>query len=410
MTRTRESAQKAPLDGIRVLDVGDFISGPCCSMMMADLGAQVIKIEPPGAGDSSRRYGPFIDDAPGPDRSGLYLYLNRNKLGVTLDVKTDAGRELLDRLVAVSDILVHNTSGGLEAGPGPDAKRLWTRNPQMIVVAISPFGSSGPRSHWKARDINLTAASGYSAAVGLPEKEPLGFPVPVAQINAGIYAASAALAALCVRDLHGVGQLVDISEVESLATVHTGEEVLMWLHGWRSTQRMGLGTQAGSGFSSHTFACKDGRVFLDTARNHQWRTLVSMTGHQAFEEDPRFLEVAGIDQADWPEARDHVETWMADITKHELFDQELQHQMGIAPELDVGEVCRDPDLSAFFLEIGSDHSRKIRAPGLPFRFGGLGAQTPRPAPRLGEHNEEVFCHLLGVPLTELAGMSRNGVV
>jgi crotonobetainyl-CoA:carnitine CoA-transferase CaiB-like acyl-CoA transferase len=280
----------------------------------------------------------------------------------------------------------------------------------MSAVAISPFGSSGPRSRWKARDINLTAASGYSAAVGLPEREPLGFPGPVAQINAGMYAASAALAALCVRDLHGVGQLVDVSEVESLATVHTGEEVLMWLHGWRSTQRMGLGTQAGSGFASHTFACEDGRVFLDAARNHQWRTLVSMTGRRAFKEDPRFLEVSGIDEADWPEARAHVETWMADITRRELFDHELRHQMGIAPEFDVGEVCKDPDLSAFFVEIGSDPARKIRAPGLPFRFGGLEAQTPRPAPRLAQHNQEVFCHLLGVSLKELAGMSRSGVV
>ena len=410
MTRTGEPDGMAPLDGIRVLEVADFISGPCCSMVMADLGAQVIKIEPPRLGDSSRRYGPFIDDVPGPDQSGLYLYVNRNKLGVTLDLKTDAGRALFDGLVALSDIVVHNTSGGQDAGPGPDYDRMRVWNPQIIEVAISPFGASGPRSHWKARDINLLAASGYSAAVGLPEREPLGFPVPVGQINAGMYAASAALAALCVRDIHGVGQLADISEVESLATLHTGEEVLMWLHGWRSTQRMGLGTQAGSGFASHSFACKDGRVFLDAARNHQWRTLVSMTGNEAFQEDPRFLEVSQIDQGDWPEARGHVEAWMADITKHELFEHELEQQMGIAPELDVGEVCEDLSLSATFLDISPDPSREVRAPGLPFRSGGLQGQTPRPAPRLGEHNKEVFCHLLGVSPGELAEMSLRGVV
>ena len=410
MDHDGERAARGPLWGTRVIELGDFVTGPCCAMMLADLDSQVIKVEPPPSGDSSRRYGPFVDAKDALDVSGLYQYLNVNKLGVTLNLNTDMGRQLLGSLVAISDVLICNLPHREMVDLQLDYQRLNALNPQLIVVAITAFGISGPRSHWKAHDITLTAASGFSAAVGLPEGEPLGFPGPVAQFNAGMYAAAATLAALCVRDLHGFGQLVDISEVDSLATLHTGEEGLMWVHDWRVTQRMGHSTQAGSGFASHEFRCKDGQVFLDAARNAQWRRLVSMTGREEFVQDPRFQEVAQIDGPGWEEAKDYLEDWMSSYTREELLELDLRHQLGITPNWNVGEMSGEPGLAGSFRELVANGKAVLRGPGLPYSFADWQQPAPAPAPKLGEHNGRVYGDILGIRQDELTRMFQAGVI
>ena len=254
-----------PLDGVKVVEYGSFISGPYCSKMMADMGADVIKVEQPFHGDESRVHGPFPGDVPDRERSGLYLFLNSNKRGVSLDPGNPAGKEILLELLEWADVLVENQPVSRIEELGLDYESVRKANPGLIVTSISPYGRTGPYKDYKGCDLTANAAGGFSFGNGHPHREPLTTPAYQASFMAGVTAALATTIALVGRDISGEGQLVDVSESQVIAVILTGYHLPTYIYrgiaGWRSGNRMRLGL-----FPNCVLPCKDGYVCIDCPR------------------------------------------------------------------------------------------------------------------------------------------------
>ncbi len=268
------------LEGLRVLELGQFISAPYCGKLLADMGAQVIKIEPPGTGDWARQYGPFLHDDPHLERSGAFLYLNANKQSVTLNLKTPTGQGILAELVSRADVLVHNLHPLEMDALGVNYGSISQHNPNIVMASITPFGLTGPNRNYRAYDINLAAAGGICQGLGSAGREPLTFGTPQVGYFAGTAAASSIMMALLTlgpsqafaaseqpsgQSSHfdeptfevppfgkggsggistgqgdGIpnepaGQHIDIAEVETMAGVYNGPEALMAVYEWRAT-------------------------------------------------------------------------------------------------------------------------------------------------------------------------------
>ena len=257
------------LKGLSVLELGESISAPYCGKLLADMGAQVVKIERPGVGDQAREYGPFLNDQPHPERSGLFLYLNSNKQGITLNLETPAGKEILVRLIAQSDVFVHNLHPLVMDRLGMSWEHLRLANQQMVMASITPFGLTGPYRNWKAYDINLAAAGGICEGLGSEDREPLTFGTPQVGYFAGAAAASSIVIALLAQASDGGrrGQHIDIAEVESMAGIYSGPEALMAVYQWRVTRRTGHHAMDFP-YPNCILHCKDGYMFVGSPEGH----------------------------------------------------------------------------------------------------------------------------------------------
>jgi len=219
------------LTGLRIIEYGEFISAPYCTKLMADLGAEVIKIEDPASGgDPARRQGPFPDDIPHVEKSGLFLWLNSNKLGVTLNLASRLGQKILKKMLRQADVLVHNLSPDRAEKLGLNYATINGVNHGIIVTSITAFGQDGPYRNFKAYAFNCSAAGGTSVATGEPHREPLTLPLSLGAYQAGVSAAGAAMAAILLRNKSGKGCHVDISEVEVLASNHVGTHLLSYIY------------------------------------------------------------------------------------------------------------------------------------------------------------------------------------
>ena len=216
------------LSDLRVVDLSTGVAGPFCSKMFADFGADVIKVEPPD-GDDSRALGPFPDNRPDPDSSGMFIYLNRNKRGVTLDIESDRGRKLTADLFAEADVLLESFPPGNMDALGFAYESLESSNPRLVHVSITPFGQTGPWRDYVSTELVQHAASGQSYANGSPEREPLKQPGFESAFQAGACAFLGAMTALANRDVTGRGQYVEVSEFEAAVSMFT-PQILGALH------------------------------------------------------------------------------------------------------------------------------------------------------------------------------------
>ncbi|MEK7873663.1 MAG: CoA transferase, partial [Chloroflexota bacterium] len=200
------------LQGLRVVELGGPVAAPFCGRFMSILGAEVIKVEPPGSGDPARHHGPFLGDIPHPERSGLFLSMNVNKKSITLDVSKHEGRKLFEQVLQKADILVEsNTPRQMEEWE-LDFQHLHEVNPRLIVTSVTPFGWTGPYRDYKAHDINVQSMGGMTEGLGKPPREPLGYPFSQAALQGGLAGACATFVAILQRDQTGEGTHVDISE------------------------------------------------------------------------------------------------------------------------------------------------------------------------------------------------------
>lgn len=398
------------LQGVRVLELGGFISAPYCAKLLADLGAQVIKVEPVAGGDVARSYGPFPNDEPSLEASGLFLCLNTNKMGITLDFRTATGRKLLSELLSISDVVVENL-------PLPEAEVLGLTtgealktNKSLILAAITPFGLTGPYRNYKAYEINLTAASGVSVGIGLPDREPLDFPVPLAGYQAGVCAATATLSAVLARSISGRGQLVDVSEAECLASVFTGPEILMWMYQWRITRRTGHHARDFP-YPNCSLRCKDGYVYMGAPEARQWRKLLELMGQPSWAKDPRFSDRTAINTYYADEVDALMEEWMAAFTTEELFQLGLANRLPLAPVKTPAEVLADTRFAGFFEEIETPAAGRLKYPVAPYQVYGAHPPKPaRPPPALGQDNQAIYCGLLGRSNDDLVKLFQTGVI
>ena len=412
------------LNGLRVLELGEFVSAPYCGKLLADMGADVLKVERAGDGDWARDYGPYaltLTLSQGErgfgghrENSGLFLYLNANKRGVTLNLDTPTGREMLSGLVAQYDVLVHNLHPTEMDRVGLDYRILRPHNEALVMASITPFGLTGPYRNWKAYDINLAAGGGICEGLGSPDREPLTFGTPEVGYFAGAAAASSIVMALLARDdgvssASSAGQHIDIAEIETMAGLYNGPEALMAVYQWRVTRRTGHHA-LDFPYPNCILRCKDGYIFVGSPEGRQWRRLLELMGSPEWSQEPRFRNRTVMNNEYADEVDGYVEEWLLQHTKAELLEMALEHRIPLAPVRGFDEVRHDPSLGTLFAKIDRPDTGPVSVPGPPYELSGVETSQPRPAPILGQHNSEVYCGELGYTPEEVAQLYRTGII
>ena len=402
--------ESGPLAELRVVEIGEGVAVATCGKLLADLGADVVKVEPPG-GDRLRRLGPFPGNVPDPNRSATFLATNTSKRGITLDIALPTGRDLLRRLVQRADCLLESFPPGYLDGLGCGYEALSHLNPRLIMASITPFGQKGRLQRWKAHDINVLAAAAVTHGLGRPEREPLTLPAWQADKFAGLNAAVSVLIAEMARRRSGAGTHIDVAEVDCWATFMAGVGLQPFLDEGRIRMRSGHRALHQPHLDA-TLPCKDGYVTLDTPQRRQWERLLRAIGREDMLEDPRFARP--LDMTDrWAEDVERsLEPWLMAHTREEIFQLARQAQFPAAPVYTVGEVLEVEHLRArgYWSTVPADGSSSLIYPGPPFRLSATPWRIRRPAPRLGEHNREVYVEELGLSEEELVALRQHGVI
>ncbi len=393
------------LQGLRVVELGESVSAPYCAKLLADMGAEVIKMERPGVGDQAREYGPFPGDEPHHERSGLFLYLNANKQGVTLDLETPTGREILGDLLAQSQVFVHNLHPKEMDRLSVDYEHLSKHNEQLVMASITPFGLTGPYRNYKAYDINLAAAGGICEGLGSPDREPLTFGTS----QVGYFAAMAAASSIVIALLAGSGQHIDIAEVEAMAGIYNGPEALMAVYQWRMTRRTGHHA-LDFPYPNCILRCKDGYIFVGSPEGRQWKKFLEIMGDPEWTKEPRFRNRTTMNNEYADEVDGYVEEWLLKHTKAELLDLALEHRVPLAPVRNFDEVRNDESLADQFVAVDRSDTGPISFAGPPYKLPGQAVSPPRPAPFLGQHNADIYCERLGYTKEELVKLYQTGII
>lgn len=399
------------LAGLKVVEWGNFISAAYCTKLMADYGAEVIKIEEPLVGDESRQHGPFLHDIPHPERSGLFLFLNTNKLGITLNVKSVTGKEIFKRLVKGADILVENNPPRVVEELGLDYGTLSALNPRLVMTSITAYGQTGPYRDYKAYDLNCSAAGGLSCGIGEKGRAPLELPLSQCDYQGALGGAAASLLAIVARDATGKGQHADVAEAEVAATLQVGTYVPQFIFygvvGVRTGHRGGLGR-----YPTGILPCQDGYVCITAPRVDQWVRFTELMGSPEWTKDPRYRDRRAM-QEEYPDEADALlAPWLTSHTKKEIFESAQANRIPFAPVNTIEDVVREEQLKVrgFWVEFDRPEVGKLKYPGAPFKMSATPFEVQRPAPLLGEHNEEVYCGRLGYSRKELAGLRRAGII
>jgi formyl-CoA transferase len=385
------------LAGVRVIDLTRALAGPYCTMMLGDLGADVIKVERPGRGDDSRAWGPpFVGG-----ESAYFVCANRNKRSVTLDLGSEMGRDAIRRLAGIADVVVENyRTGSLEKlGLGYDD--LSAINPQLIWASITGYGPTGPAAGRPGYDFMVQAEGGLMSLNGPPQGEPYRVGVPIVDITAGMFAAYAVLAALRSRELTGKGQRVDLSLLETqpawLANVGSN-----WLVGGEVPRRLGNAHPNIAPYAA--FRARDRHLALAAANQEQWATLCAAIGRQGLRDDPRFRTNADR-MANLDELTEELNAALADREAAEWIALLTEVGLPCAPINSVPEAFGLPQVAARDMLLSVDHptAGEIQLAGFPYKFSDTPAAVHRPPPLLGEHNQEVLIDLLGLSPDQGAG-------
>lgn len=407
-------ADNKALSGLRVLEYSDFIAGPYCAKLLGDLGAEVIKIEKPNLGDDSRRHGPFPQDIPHPEKSGLFLYLNANKLGITLDVESATGATILKDLLKSADIFIEDKPPALMEKLGFSYSQLRTFNPRTIMVSITPFGQTGPYRDYKGYAINCSALGGQTVCAGEPGREPLTPPLSLGHYQSGAAGATAAMAALLGAEITGEGQQVDISEAQVWATLHTGnQESAFVMHGMK---RMRWGHRTPGVYPYTILPCKDGFMSMIAIQGYQWKRFLELIGDGEvptwYADDPRFQDRREISLKYANEMDTLLAPWLRSHTKDEIHHLCLEKRIPFCPVNNMKDVVNDEHLKAreYFVEMEHPTAGKLKYPGAPGKFSETPWEMESPAPLLGQHNEAIYCQRLGYTREELAELHRGGII
>jgi len=398
------------LDGVKVVEKCSFVAGPYCGKLLADLGAEVIKIESPGTGDEARKRGPFLHDNPHPDLSGLFLYLNTNKLGITLNLSSSTGRSIFKRLIADADILIEDNPPGRMEKLGLGYESLKEINPRLVITSITPFGQTGPYRDYKAYHLNTfhASGSGYLMPIGSPtfDREPIKGPGLMGDYDAGLSAAVATMGALYWCGVSGRGQHIDVSKQEAQMALDKIEFARFHSEGKNPTR-------GPSAWRPHRMIQgKDGvYILLEAGRDGQWQGLVKAMGNPEWAKDEKFSTEQGR-REHGDELREHLVAWASNYTADELFHMVQALGTPSAPINSVEKLLNSPHIEArqFLVEIDHPVAGKIKYPSRPYHFSHTPWSAERPAPLLGQHNEEVIGRRLGYTDEELVKLKEAGVI
>ena len=404
--------QRGPLDGIRVLDLSRVLAGPFCTQMLADLGAEVIKVERPGVGDETRTWGPpWVKDSDGADttESAYYLCANRNKRSVTIDFSRPRGVALVKRLLARSDVLVENFKVGGLAKFGLGYEQLREEFPGLVYCSITGFGQSGPYAHRPGYDMMAQGMGGLISITGEPDRPPSKVPVAINDLMTGMYTAVALLSALRHRDATGEGQQVDVGlldvQVSWLANVASN-----YLVGGKIPQR--LGTAHPNSVPYQVFPTGDGFIIIAANNDGQFERFCRAAGTPELLEDPDFAS-----NALRVRNRDRLISMIEAVTRTRGTDawMEALEAVGVpcAPVNTIDRVFADPQVEARGMQIRMPHplaGEDVRLVGSPIRLSRTPVSYRRAPPTLGEHTDEVLAEVLDLGEGERDALHEEGVI
>jgi crotonobetainyl-CoA:carnitine CoA-transferase CaiB-like acyl-CoA transferase len=394
-----------PLHGIRVLDLSRVLAGPFCTMNLADLGAEVIKIEVPGRGDDSRGYAPRI---PNSADSGYYYSVNRGKQSVTLDLREREGAEILIALARHADIVVENFSPGTMERFNAGYERLRAINPRIIMCSISGFGQSGPMAAAPAYDIVAQALGGTMSITGQAGGEPTRCGVSIGDLAAALYGVVAILAALRARDQTGLGQHLDIAMLD--CQVAWLEDALA-----RYSATGKVPAPIGSRHPSITpfqhFRAADGYFVAGCGNEAIWQRFCDAIGMSALKNDARFATNADR-TANHAELDPLLAGLFATLPRADWLGRLEAANVPCAPIANVAEVARNPHLEQREMILRADHPAfdGLIVPGSPLKTAGVGGAPKTRAPDLGEHTGAVFERLLGYDAAKLADLRERKII
>ncbi|MGE5243467.1 MAG: CaiB/BaiF CoA transferase family protein [Betaproteobacteria bacterium] len=394
----------APLDGVTVLDLTRVLSGPYCTMILADQGARVIKIEQPGRGDDTRGWGPpFLDG-----ESAYFLSINRNKESVTLDFKQPRGRALLDRLIERSDVLVENFRPGtldrLGLGYGP----LAARHPRLVYCSISGFGHTGPRSAEAGYDAVMQAEGGLMSITGAADGPPYRLGVAIADIVSGMFAAQGITLALFARERNGRGQKVDLAMLDSVAALLTYQAAIYFATG---TAPARMGNRHPTIVPYETFSASDGDFVIAVGNDEQWQRFCAAAGLDALAADDRFATNRGR-VTHYEELKPRLAERLRTGTREGWIARLKAAGVPCGAVRDLHEVFTDPQLAARGMVANVDHPAigVLRLLGVPIKLSGTTAAPPAPPPTLGQHTTRVLQEDLGLDRGEIDALRAQGVI
>ncbi|MBI4476526.1 MAG: CoA transferase [Acidobacteria bacterium] len=395
----------SPLAGITVLDLTRVLSGPYCTMLLADMGARVIKIEQPGKGDDTRAWGPpFLDG-----ESAYFLSINRNKESVTLDFKRPEGRAVLDRLVAIADVLVENFRPGTLEKCGFGYEQLSTRFPRLIYCSVSGFGHTGPQRDRPGYDAVIQAEGGLMSITGDADGPPYRLGVAIADIVSGMFAAQGISLALLHRErTSGRGQHVDVGMLDSVAALLTYQASIYFATGASPTR---MGNRHPTIVPYEVFPTKDGDFVIGVGNDDLWRRFCHVIGRDDLGADPRFAtnerRVSAYDTL-IPTLHDVLRT----RTRQEWIDLLSVAGVPCGSVREVRDVLNDPQLAAreMVREVWHPTAGAVKVLGVPVKLSDSPGRVRAAPPKLGQHTEQVLTRDLGFSPQEVARLREKKVI
>lgn len=394
-----------PLENIRVIDLTEGIAGPFATKQLADYGADVIKLERPG-GDPARRLGPYPNDVPNIEQSGLFAYLNTNKRSILLDPAQRSGRDVVLKLVKTADAVVENFPPGTMAAWGLGYDQLAAINPKIVLTSLTAFGQQGPAAERRATDLTMSARSAFIMSAGEPDRAPLKYAGRQPDYVAGLHAAWGTAAALLHADITGEGQWVDVSELE--ATIMIGDQGMLSVAYWYGGGRFRTGRRP-LRFPGQIMPVIDGYVSL-LVTDLQWPRFCRMADLPEYADDPELAIQAGR-AARLEELEVAFLPWFLTHTKQEVFDIAQSFGVPITPFKDIAEVLEDPQYEArgFFQTVVHPVLGPMKLPGAAAVLSATPWEIRRPAPLLDQHAEEVLLGELGLTVKDLLALREAGV-
>ena len=400
-----------PLNGIRILDITRALAGPYCTMMLGDLGADVIKVERPVSGDETRGWGPpFVGEpyGPYPGESAYFIAANRNKRSVTANIQTPDGQEIVRKLAGISDVLVENYRTGDLDRLGLGYKDLHKLYPKLIYCSVSGYGRTGPYADRPGYDAIIQGEGGMMSITGPVEGPPSRVGIPITDITSGMFASTAILAALRARDLTGEGQLVDISLFDAHIALLTNV-ASNYLVGGEAPRRLGNAHPNLVPYDS--FSARDGWFILGVANEKQWGQLCGMLNRPDLKADERFASngnrvinrVALVEELNKAFAQKNVDDWLADLVKAGLPCGRINS---------IPEVFDHPQAQARGMTVEAEHlsAGTVRLPGFPYKFSQTPAGILKPPPLLGQHTEEVLISLLDYSQEDVTALREKAAI
>lgn len=401
---TKPSTADSPLEGFRVLDLSRILAGPYCTMILGDLGADVVKIERPGTGDDTRTWGPPFAGG----ESAYYLCCNRNKRSIAIDLKTAAGAELVRELAKTSDVFIENFSPGLTKGFGLDYDALREINPRLVYASISAYGQDGPYRDRPGYDMVLSAVGGLMYITGEREGNPCKVGVAITDVLTGVYASGAITAALLRRERTGRGQYIDVSlldaQVSGLANIASnylvaGKEATRW------------GTAHESIIPYQVFNTKDRPIAIAAANQKLWAGFCAVLEKPEWRDDPRFES-----NPKRVEHRDVLLPLIEEVLVRKTCDEWMEALVAAAvpcgPVNDMKHLFADPQVRHrnMIAEVPHPTIGALRLAGIPVKYSETPGSIRRHPPLLGEHTDEVLTEVLEYSAEQIGELRETGVI